>query len=125
MSSTPNLGLQVFASQDPKHIQNMEMIDACIQALLTPGTATLSAGTIAVSLSTLAAGSTVLFARKTPGGTTGALSVVLTPGTGFTFNSASSSDTSVIAYTVVPPVPVITINPSTDTQNISNSPVSY
>lgn len=63
------------------------------------GTATLSAGTITIANTSVTANTRVFPGMKTPAGTVGALYVsAVTPGTGFTIKSTSSTDTSLIAY---------------------------
>lgn len=64
------------------------------------GTATLVASTgVTIANSSVTTNTRIALATKTPGGTPGALFVnTVTPGTGFTVKSTSSTDTSVIGY---------------------------
>lgn len=62
------------------------------------GNAVLVAGTRTVADTSVTALTNVFLTRRTPGGTVGDLSYSTTPGTGFTINSASASDTSTISY---------------------------
>jgi len=67
------------------------------------GNATLVAGTKAVACTDITANSIVMLTRKTIGGTVGNLSYTLTASTGFTINSSSATDTSVISWTIIEP----------------------
>ncbi len=62
------------------------------------GNATLVGGTIAVADTSVTAGSIVILGRKTIGGTAGNLSYTVSAGVGFTINSSSGTDTSVVSY---------------------------
>lgn len=66
------------------------------------GKVSLTAGSVSVSLPAVDSGSVVLVSRMTPSGTPGHLSVPsVTPGTGFTIASSSSSDASLVGYLVL------------------------
>lgn len=70
--------------------------------VFTAGTAALVAGTVNVTLPALNGSTVVLVSRQVPSGTLGSLSVPsLTPGTGFTINSSSSAETSVVSWLAV------------------------
>lgn len=70
---------------------------------LPAGTVTLTGGTATVALSSITTGSLVYLTVQNPAGTVGSLYLnTLTAGTGFTIKSTSSSDTSTVAYLVVP-----------------------
>jgi selenophosphate synthase len=63
------------------------------------GTATLAAGTVSVALASVDSSTVVLVSRMAPSGTLGHLSVPsVSNGTGFTINSSSMSDASVVAW---------------------------
>ena len=64
------------------------------------GTATLSGGTIAVVNANVTSNSKVRVWNDSASGTVGALSVAVTPGTGFTVNSTSGSDASTVYYEI-------------------------
>lgn len=98
---------------DPKRYQTQVQIadgsrrDAAILALqaaqpLAWGTTTLVAGTKAVALAAITAGSTVILAVKTLGGTIGVLSYTVSAGVGFTITSLSALDVSSISWVVMP-----------------------
>jgi cobalamin synthase len=74
---------------------------AALASRSTPGNATLVAGTIAVANTLVTANSVVSLTRKTIGGTTGDLSYTVSAGVGFTINSSSATDTSVISHEVI------------------------
>ncbi len=68
------------------------------------GVATLAAGTVTVANTSVTASSRIFVGTATPGGTVGAPFVSsVTPGTGFTIKSTSSTDTSVVAYQIFEP----------------------
>lgn len=62
------------------------------------GNATLVGGTVTVANTNITAASIITVGRKTIGGTAGNLSYTLNPGVGFTLNSSSGTDTSVLSY---------------------------
>ena len=95
---TNNLKLQVFPSMDPVLQNNFNILD---NACGLTGSAVLSGGTIAVANTAALASDTLLFNRSLTGGTVGHLSYVITPGTGYTFNSSAGTDTSTIVYQVI------------------------
>jgi len=64
------------------------------------GNATLVGGTIAVANIYVTADTIVQLSRKTAGGTIGDLTYTATPGTGFSINSASNTDTSTVSYSL-------------------------
>lgn len=64
------------------------------------GNATLSGGTIAIADASVTANSVVVCQYKTASGTQGFLTYTLNAGVGFTINSSSGSDASVVSYTV-------------------------
>jgi hypothetical protein len=64
------------------------------------GSATLSGGTVTVSNSSITANSKIQLTRSTSGGTPGHLSYTKSAGVGFTINSSSGTDTSVIEYVI-------------------------
>jgi hypothetical protein len=68
---------------------------------VSSGTLVLAAGTATVANSSITASSIVRLSRQAAGGTLGQLSVALTPGSGFTVNSSSVSETSHVYYEVV------------------------
>jgi hypothetical protein len=70
-------------------------------APVSQGTAILSGGTISVANALITANSKIRVFNNAAGGTPGALSVALTPGTGFAINSTSALDTSTIYYEIV------------------------
>jgi hypothetical protein len=66
------------------------------------GKATLVSGSVAVSLPAVSSGSVILVSRMAPSGTLGRLSVpVVSPGTGFTITSDSSTENSAIGWLVL------------------------
>ena len=68
------------------------------------GTATLAAGTATVSSGIVLSTSKVFLTRMAPGGTLGSLSIpTITPGVSFVINSASATETSVVAYLILNP----------------------
>jgi lipopolysaccharide export system protein LptA len=56
---------------------------------------TLVAGTVATANTTITANTVILYSMKTPGGTTGNITVTRSNGTSFTLTSSSNTDTSV------------------------------
>jgi hypothetical protein len=62
------------------------------------GEATLVAGTVAVARTSILATSRIFLSRRVAGGTLGHLTYTLTPGTGFTINSSSGTDTSTVTW---------------------------
>ena len=62
------------------------------------GNATLVGGTVVVPNTSMITNSVIVYSRKTIGGTTGDLSYTINPGVGFTFNSTSATETSLISY---------------------------
>ena len=66
----------------------------------TQGTATLVAGTVTVANTNITATSIITLSYKTIGGTAGILSYTLNAGVGFTINSSSNTDTSVVVYSI-------------------------
>lgn len=70
-------------------------------AALAKAVVTLAGGTLAVANILVTSSTIVRLSRQALGGTPGNLSVALTPGTGFTINSSSGSDTSKVYYEVV------------------------
>jgi hypothetical protein len=92
------------ASQPPASSRRDDGQDTSIAAI-TPlgwGSTTLVAGAKAVALPAITAGSTVVYSVKTIAGTTGLLSLVITPSVGFTVTSLSALDTSTFSYVVMP-----------------------
>lgn len=71
------------------------------QADSVAGVATLVGGTVTVSTTSVKTGSTVLYARKTTGGTVGQLSVTIVDATSFTINSSSGTETSTVSWFIV------------------------
>lgn len=68
------------------------------------GAATLVAGTVTVSSGIVLSTSKIFLTRMAPGGTLGSLSIpTITSGVSFVINSASVSETSVIAYLILNP----------------------
>lgn len=67
----------------------------------TFGQATLVAGTVTVNDVNLTANSLILHSRLTVGGTTGTLTVSVTPSVSFTITSTSNTETSVVAYLIL------------------------
>lgn len=65
------------------------------------GNATLTGGTIAVANTTITANSVIVLTRKTSGGTIGDLTYTLNSGVGFTINSDSGTDISVVSYLII------------------------
>lgn len=65
------------------------------------GIATLTLGTVIVANTTITATKYIRLTVQTITGTPGFLSVVLNPGVGFTINSASALDNSVVFYEIV------------------------
>ena len=65
------------------------------------GNATLVAGTVTVSNTSVTADTRITLTRKTSGGTIGNLTYTLSAGTGFTINSDSITDTSIITYLLI------------------------
>lgn len=62
------------------------------------GNTTLVAGTKTIANASVTANTIVLLSRKTIGGTAGNLTYTLNAGVGFTVNSSSGADTSVVSY---------------------------
>lgn len=79
------------------HDQQLQGIPA-----MHSGKSSLASGTVAVSLSAVTASSVILVSRMTPSGALGHLSVPsVTPGSGFTILSSSSSEASLVAWQVL------------------------
>lgn len=62
------------------------------------GETTLVTGTKTIANTSVTANTVVMLSRKTAGGTLGFLSYTLNAGVGFTINSSSATDTSVVEY---------------------------
>jgi hypothetical protein len=69
-----------------------------VAAASRTGNATLVAGTKAVADASVTANTIVLLSRKTAGGTLGNLTYTVSAGVGFTINSTSGTDTSIVSY---------------------------
>jgi hypothetical protein len=67
------------------------------------GVATLAAGTVTVANTSVTATTRVAAFRQTAGGTLGHLSAANDPGVGFTIDSSSATDTSVVAWVLLEP----------------------
>ena len=65
------------------------------------GNVTLASGTALVANPGVTANTLVMVSRRTPGGTVGQLNYNVTPGVGFTINSASATETSVVSYHLI------------------------
>ena len=77
-----------------RNVAALELVDAGAAF----GNATLVGGTIAVANIKVTANSIIVIGRKTIGGTVGNMSYTLSAGVGFTINSSSGTDTSVVSY---------------------------
>lgn len=90
-------------------VDSANFVEANELRLVTTGTgaaagnATLVAGTVVVANTAVVAGSIVLLSRKTIGGTAGNLSYTVSAGVGFTINSSSGTDTSVVSWVLINP----------------------
>lgn len=82
-------------------ITNFNVYPATDLPFVHAGTATLASGTIAVANTLVSANTKVRVWNDSASGTVGALSVVITPATGFTVNSSSGSDGSTVYYEIV------------------------
>lgn len=91
-----------YANPQRKIVVPLSANDGTDVAGTVSGNATLVGGTIAVANTLVKSTSKLLTTRKTIGGTAGNLSYTVTAGVGFTINSSSGTDTSVVTYLLIP-----------------------
>jgi len=103
MTLTPTLQLLNDTSTSVQSQINMLTLDVAVGQLYTVGTATLAgSGTATVANTKIKATDTIIYNRTTLGGTPGHLSYAINAGTSIVFTSSSTTDTSTIAYVIIP-----------------------